>query len=210
MSPLPRLPRTASTRRALRRTVDLLVVALIAPVVVPLALFIALAIRIDSRGPILVRHQRLGRGGARFDLLKFRTMVPNADELKESLRDLNVLPWPDFKIPNDPRVTRIGGFLRKSSLDELPQLWNLVRGELTLIGPRPCSINLGDYALWQTERLEVTPGLFGRWQAEARGKANFDERCRMDIGDIRNRKVTTQIRVAYRSLAAVFTGQGAS
>jgi lipopolysaccharide/colanic/teichoic acid biosynthesis glycosyltransferase len=190
--------------------VDIVVVAAIAPVALLVALLVVIAIRIDSRGPILVRHQRLGRGAERFDLLKFRTMVPNADELKEALRELNVLPWPDFKIPNDPRVTRVGALLRKSSLDELPQLWNLVRGELTLIGPRPCSINLGDYALWQTERLEATPGLFGRWQAEARGKANFAERCRMDIGDIRNRDVTTQIRVAYRSLAAVFTGQGAS
>jgi lipopolysaccharide/colanic/teichoic acid biosynthesis glycosyltransferase len=210
MSPLPRLPRTSSTRRALRRTVDLLVVLAASPLVLVVAVGVAVAIRVDSRGPVLIRHKRLGRGGARFDLLKFRTMVPNADELKESLRDLNVLQWPDFKIPNDPRVTRIGTILRKSSLDELPQLWNLVRGDLTLIGPRPCSIDLGHYALWQTERLEVTPGLFGRWQAEARGKANFDERCRMDIGDIRHHTVSTQIRVAYRSLAAVFTGQGAS
>ena len=193
-----------------RRAIDLLVVLVVAPVVVPLLLVLAVAIRLDSPGPIFVSHARLGQGAVPFRLFKLRTMTRDADERKAELAHLNVLTWPDFKIPDDPRVTRVGRILRKTSLDELPQLWNIVRGDLTLVGPRACSVDVRSYALWQTERLEARPGLFGRWQAEARGRATFDERCRMDIAELRTRTVTSQLRVAVKTLRSVITGNGAS
>lgn len=195
---------------AARRVVDLIVVAVLAPVVVPLVALLALAVKLDSPGPVFVMHERLGQGGARFRLYKLRTMTADAEERKAELAHLNVLTWPDFKIPDDPRVTRVGRVLRKTSLDELPQLWNIVLGQLTLVGPRACSVDIGAYELWQTERLEVRPGLFGTWQAEARGRADFDERCRMDIAELRTRTVGSQVRVALKTLRSVITGDGAS
>jgi lipopolysaccharide/colanic/teichoic acid biosynthesis glycosyltransferase len=197
-------------RKWSRRAVDLLVLAAAAPAVLPLVLVLAALVRLDSPGPAFVRHTRIGRGGRRFELLKLRTMVENAEELKERLRHLNVLPWPDFKIPNDPRVTRTGRILRKTSLDELPQLWNLLRGDMTLVGPRPCSISLDRYDLWQTERLEATPGLIGIWQAHARGRVSFRERCSLDIRQIRSLTVRGAVVLGWATLAAVLTGRGAT
>src|SRR5690606_4040872 len=111
----------------------------------------------------------------------FRTMVPNADALKEKYKHLNELEWPDFKITNDPRVTKIGKILRKTSMDELPQLFNVLKGEMSIVGPRPTDFGASDYLLWQTERLDFLPGLTGLWQITARGSVNMDERTRMDI-----------------------------
>jgi lipopolysaccharide/colanic/teichoic acid biosynthesis glycosyltransferase len=204
------LPRGSGLRRLSRRCFDVLTILAAAPIVVPLIAVIALAIRIDSPGPIFIRHRRVGLAGRRFQLVKLRTMVRNAEELKEQYRDLNVLPWPDFKIPDDPRVTRVGRFLRKASLDELPQFWNVIVGDLTLVGPRPCSVDVSHYELWQTERLEVQPGLFGRWQAEGRGRSTFSGRCRTDIRQIRNRSLRSDVGLTLKTLAAVVSGEGAT
>lgn len=203
------LPASRS-RRVARRLLDLVVLTVAAPLVVPLVLVLAALVKLDSPGPAFIRHRRVGRAGRQFDLFKLRTMVEDADELKEQLRHLNVLPWPDFKIPDDPRVTRVGRLLRRSSLDELPQLWNVVRGEMTLIGPRPCSIPLERYALWQTERLEVTPGIVGVWQATARGKASFAERCSLDIRQARSLSVPRALALSASTVVAVLTGRGAT
>jgi lipopolysaccharide/colanic/teichoic acid biosynthesis glycosyltransferase len=194
----------------IRRAVDVLAVAVTAPLALPLLAVAALAIRLDSPGPVFVRHERLGQGGRRITLWKLRTMVEDADRLKQELAHLNVLAWPDFKIPNDPRVTRVGRFLRRTSLDELPQLWNVLRGDLTLVGPRPCSVGVDKYVLWQTERLEATPGLFGRWQARGRAAVSFDERCRMDIGELRSRSLRAELRVTLETLLALVAGRGAA
>jgi lipopolysaccharide/colanic/teichoic acid biosynthesis glycosyltransferase len=192
-----------------RRAVDIAVVVALAPLAVPLVALFALAAAVESPGPVFVRHRRVGLGGKRVEILKLRTMVPNAEDLKQSLAHLNVRAWPDFKIPNDPRVTRVGRFLRRTSLDELPQLWNLLRGDVTLVGPRPCSIDVAKYELWQTERLEAVPGLFGRWQAVGRGSAEFDDRCRMDIAQIRDTSVAGQARLAAATVSGVVQGRGA-
>jgi lipopolysaccharide/colanic/teichoic acid biosynthesis glycosyltransferase len=189
---------------ALRRAVDLAVLLLAAPFALPLVLILALAIKMDSPGPVFIAHKRIGRGGRVFRLFKLRTMVQNAEELKAELAHLNVLPWPDFKIPDDPRVTRVGRWLRKTSLDELPQLWNVARGDMTLVGPRPCSIDVGKYLLWQTERLEMTPGLMGRWQAQGRNHADFASRCRMDIVQARSQSVLLELGLALTTVRAVF------
>jgi lipopolysaccharide/colanic/teichoic acid biosynthesis glycosyltransferase len=194
----------------LRRVADLAILVMTAPLTIPLGLLLALAVKIDSRGPVLIRQPRVGLGGRRFDLLKLRTMVKDADGLKDGLSHLNTLSWPDFKIPGDPRVTRVGRLLRRTSLDELPQLWNMLRGDVTLVGPRPCSVPVGKYELWQTERLEAMPGLFGRWQAEGRGKVSFADRCRMDIGQIKRQAPADELRLALRTLWALAVGRGAT
>ena len=128
------------------------------PLVAPALLICAIAIRLDSPGPILFTQQRTGQHGIRFGMYKFRTMVRDAEALKASLMHLNIHPPPDFKIIDDPRITRVGRFLRKTSLDELPQAVNVLRGEMSLVGPRPTSFAASTYDLWHTERLEAVPG----------------------------------------------------
>src|SRR5215210_9114790 len=187
----------------MRRVTDLLVLLLVAPAAILLVAILALAVKRDSPGPAFVAHRRLGKGGMPMNVWKLRTMVADAEQRKAELAHLNVLPWPDFKIPNDPRVTRLGRWLRRTSLDELPQLWNLVRGEMTLVGPRPCSIPLTRYRLWHTERLEVTPGLVGVWQSNGRNQVDFDDRCRMDITQIRGASATSGITMTAKTVRAV-------
>ena len=193
----------------LRRAVDVLVLAATAPLTVPLIGALALAVKLDSPGPAFVRIKRLGRDGRTFELLKLRSMRRDADRMREQLAHLNTMAWPDFKIADDPRVTRLGRVLRKSSLDELPQLYNVLRGQMTLIGPRPCSVALADYRLWQGERLEVTPGIVGRWQAEGRGTMDFAERCRLDISQVRTRSLRLNLLLVLATVRSVFTSKGA-
>jgi lipopolysaccharide/colanic/teichoic acid biosynthesis glycosyltransferase len=191
-----------------KRALDLTLCALALPVVLPVGLLCALAIRLESPGPMLFAQQRTGQHGVRFPMFKFRTMVQNAEELKASLQHLNILPPPDFKIPNDPRITRIGGFLRKTSLDELPQILNVIRGEMSIVGPRPTSFAASTYDLWHSERLEVVPGITGLWQIKGRGTMTFDERLRLDIEYIERRSTMLDLRLIAETALAVFKGSG--
>lgn len=194
---------------AAKRGIDLVVVVTLLPLLLPLCALIAVAIKVESpMGPVMFSQARTGRGGRRFQMLKFRSMVPNAEELKQQLAHLNELQWPDFKITNDPRVTRVGRFLRKTSLDELPQVFNVLRGEMTLVGPRPTSFSASTYRLWHTERLDVVPGLTGVWQIVARGESEFDERLRLDIAYIERRCLWLDIQILARTVGAVFSGRG--
>lgn len=202
-------PRSRAGARV-RRSTDIAVVIACAPLILVVVAVIVVAAKLDTPGPVFFRDRRLGYGGRPVHVLKFRTMVANAEELKVSLQHLSVLPWPDFKVPNDPRITRVGRWLRRSSLDELPQLWNVLKGELTLVGPRPSRIPLSEYRLWQTERLEARPGIFGKWQCEGRARVNFDDRCRMDIRQVRERSLRRQLGFACRTFTAVLSGTGAS
>ncbi len=142
----------------------------------PVFLAVALAIKLGDGGPIFFVQQRTGYLARRFPLFKFRTMVPNAEALKEALRKFNVHgdSSPDFKLIEDPRVTRVGRFLRKTSLDELPNLWNIVRGEMSFVGPRPTSFDAATYAMRHLPRLAVRPGLTGLWQVSGRANVDFD------------------------------------
>jgi lipopolysaccharide/colanic/teichoic acid biosynthesis glycosyltransferase len=200
---------TRTATPIVRRVVDLLMLALAAPIVVPLVALLAVAVKLDSPGPAFVRIPRLGRDGQPFGLLKLRSMRRDADRMKEELRHLNTMAWPDFKIADDPRITRLGHLLRKYSLDELPQLYNVLRGDMTMVGPRPCSVKLADYDLWQSERLDVTPGVVGRWQAEGRGAMDFTERCRLDIRQLRSRSATVNVRLFVATVRSVFDTRGA-
>ncbi len=195
--------------RTVKRAVDLVVCALVLPLLMPIFLACAVAVRLDSPGPITFGQARTGRDGRRFKMYKFRTMVQNAEELKEELRHLSIVPWPDFKIIDDPRITRVGKILRKTSLDELPQFINVLLGHMTLVGPRPTSFAADTYSLWHTARLEVAPGLTGLWQVEGRNAATFDERLRMDITYIANMRPMFDLKIILKTVPAVLMRKGA-
>jgi lipopolysaccharide/colanic/teichoic acid biosynthesis glycosyltransferase len=193
-----------------KRLMDLALVVITLPFWLPLNGIIALLIRVTSPGaPVVFKQLRTGQGGRRFAMYKFRTMVPNAEELKSQYAHLNELQWPDFKITNDPRITRIGRFLRKTSLDELPQLFNVLKGDMSLVGPRPTSFGPETYKLWQTSRLDVKPGLTGLWQIIGRAQLEFDDRLRLDIAYIERASLWFDINILMRTVAAVFEQRGA-
>lgn len=193
-----------------KRIIDLVLVLVSSPFWIPLLFLVGLFVWIDSPGASVIFFQnRTGRGGARFKMYKFRTMVPNAEELKAKYAHLNELQWPDFKITNDPRITRVGRILRKTSLDEIPQLINVVKGEMSLVGPRPTSFGSETYKLWHTERLDVTPGMTGLWQVFGRGKLEFDDRLRLDITYIEKRSILLDMYILFLTVFAVFKQRGA-
>jgi lipopolysaccharide/colanic/teichoic acid biosynthesis glycosyltransferase len=198
-----------SAYRRLKRAIDLLICLLGAPLVLPLLIVIALLIRIDSPGSIVFRQMRTGKGGRRFRIYKFRTMVSNAEELKLVYAHLNELAWPDFKITNDPRVTRVGRILRRTSLDELPQLLNVIKGDMSLVGPRPTDFSPETYRLWHTKRLEVPPGITGLGQVCGRANLEFDQRLRLDIIYIDRQSIWLDVQIMARTALAVFSGEGA-
>jgi lipopolysaccharide/colanic/teichoic acid biosynthesis glycosyltransferase len=192
-----------------KRSLDLAIVLVFGiPAAITVALC-AIAIRLESPGKALFSQLRTGKNGRRFKLWKLRTMVYNAEQLKEKYRHLNELPWPDFKITNDPRITWVGRFLRKTSLDELPQLWNVLTGDMSLVGPRPTSFASSTYSLWHTERLEFTPGLTGLWQVLARAESTFDERLRLDLAYIRGYSLWLDLELLLATALVVFTSKGA-
>ncbi|MDP1713492.1 MAG: sugar transferase [Anaerolineales bacterium] len=194
----------------LKRTIDLTLVILSSPFWLPVVGILGLIITLTSPGaPAIFTQFRTGKGGKRFSMYKFRSMVSNAEELKEKYAHLNELQWPDFKITNDPRVTKVGNILRKTSLDELPQLINVLKGEMSLVGPRPTSFGAETYKLWQTERLDVIPGLTGLWQIIGRASMEFDDRLRLDIAYIERRSLWMDISILFLTMFAVFKGRGA-
>ena len=206
---VPRVLSDAGYRRA-KRALDLAVSIALLPIIVPVLLLCALAIRLDSPGPVFFSQSRTGRGGHRFRMWKLRTMARNADELKAQYAHLNELTYPDFKISNDPRITRVGRVLRKTSLDELPQIVNVLMGDMSLVGPRPTSFSASTYRLWHTARLEVQPGITGLWQISGRNELDFDDRLRLDVAYIRNRSITLDISILVRTLGTVASGRGAN
>lgn len=197
--------------RIAKRALDLLVVLTAAPLWVPVLVLCALAVKLDDpRAPVFFRQRRVGFGGRPFTMHKFRTMVPDAEEQKEGLWHLNELQWPDFKITRDPRVTHPGRFLRKTSLDELPQLLDVLRGTMSLVGPRPTSVSPEDHILWQTERLDVKPGITGLWQLHGRATTLFDDRSRLDIAYIQRRTMSLDLQILIRTIPAVLSRRGAA
>jgi lipopolysaccharide/colanic/teichoic acid biosynthesis glycosyltransferase len=194
--------------RLAKRAFDVLVCLVAMPVLLPLLGACAIAIRLESPGPIVFTQDRTGQHGRRFKLYKFRTMVQNAEEIKEQLRPLSIVPWPDFKVLNDPRITRVGDFLRRTSLDELPQILNVLRGEMSLVGPRPTSFAASTYELWHTERLEVIPGITGLWQVKGRNSADFDARLRMDVEYMERASFAYDLKLLFLTVAAVAGRKG--
>jgi lipopolysaccharide/colanic/teichoic acid biosynthesis glycosyltransferase len=195
--------------RAAKRVFDLTLAVILLPLVLPVLAICALAIFLESPGAVIFTQQRTGLHGHRFRMFKFRTMVTNAEELKASLQHLNILPPPDFKIIDDPRITRVGRILRKSSLDELPQIINVLKGDMSFVGPRPTSFAASTYDVWHTERLEVTPGITGLWQVHGRNRMTFDERLRLDIEYVRTISLGLDLKIIARTVISAFSTPGA-
>jgi lipopolysaccharide/colanic/teichoic acid biosynthesis glycosyltransferase len=193
-----------------KRFMDIFLIVATIPVWLPLTGIIALLVYLTSPGaPVIFTQLRTGKGGRRFYMYKFRTMVPEAEQLKAKYAYLNELQWPDFKITHDPRITRIGKFLRKTSLDELPQVFNVLKGEMSLVGPRPTSFGPETYQLWHTHRLDVLPGITGLWQVFGRAELEFDDRLRLDIAYIERASLRLDFYILLITIIAVFQQRGA-
>ncbi len=195
---------------AIKRTMDLIVSVSMLTVTAPLLLIAALAIRLDTPGPVFFRQVRVGRDGRRFTMYKLRTMTADAEEQLDSLIDLDALDEPAFKIADDPRVTRVGRVLRRSSLDEVPQFINVVTGNMSLVGPRPeeeAVVALYDER--QRQRLRVKPGLTGPMQVAGRGGLTFEERLALERDYVDNLTITGDIKILLRTPRAVIRGDGA-
>lgn len=196
--------------RLLKRAFDLTLGVPALMALSPLMAAIAIAIKLDSPGPVIFKQERVGRGGRHFTAYKFRSMRVGAEAELAELSELNEATGPLFKMRRDPRVTRVGGWLRRSSLDELPQLGNVVRGEMSLVGPRPpIPAEVEQYEPWQRHRLEVRPGLTGLWQVSGRSELPFDEMVLLDIYYIENWSLAMDFVIMLRTLPAVVSGHGA-
>jgi lipopolysaccharide/colanic/teichoic acid biosynthesis glycosyltransferase len=177
----------------------------------PLFAVIAVAIKATSRGPVFFRQRRSGLGGREFVMLKFRSMVADAESRKADLMVRNEQDGPAFKISNDPRTTRLGRFLRQTSIDELPQLWNVLRGEMSLVGPRPLPCDeTAACRGWLRQRLDVTPGLTCIWQVQGRSTVSFSDWVRMDVQYIRSRSLGGDMKLLLQTVPAVVSRRGAS
>lgn len=192
-----------------KRGFDIAACLVAAPIVLPLVLICAVAVRCSSPGPIFFRQKRTGQGGRLFEMLKFRSMVADAELRKADLKESKGIFGPDFKMEYDPRITWVGSLLRKTSLDELPQLWNVLKGDMSLVGPRPTSFGIETYQRWHAERLEVKPGLTGLWQIRARGDVDFDYRVRLDIAYVRQRSLLLDLWILLRTPPCVIAQRGA-
>jgi exopolysaccharide biosynthesis polyprenyl glycosylphosphotransferase len=193
-----------------KRAFDLVVSSLALVGLLPVIVAVAVAIKVDSRGPVLFKQERVGKDGRRFNVWKFRTMVIDAEAQLDSLRHLNEAEGPLFKMVNDPRVTRVGRFLRALSLDELPQLANVQRGEMSLVGPRPALAR--EMEGWTTdlhERLRVKPGLTGMWQVSGRSDVSFEEYVRLDLYYVDNWSLWTDLAIVAKTVPTVLFRRGA-
>jgi exopolysaccharide biosynthesis polyprenyl glycosylphosphotransferase len=175
----------------------------------PVMVVTAILIKLDSRGPVFFIQERVGESGKIFRICKFRTMVANAEDLLDQLIDLDTLEEPVFKLKDDPRVTRIGRFLRRWSIDELPQLFNVLKGDMSLVGPRPEEVRIVRYYNgWHRQRLQAKPGMTGPVQVNGRGDLSLEERVRLEIDYIRNHSLGRDLRILLQTVPAVIRGHG--
>lgn len=195
---------------ALKRGFDLLVTTIGLIITSPIWLLTALAIRLDSPGAVLFKQERSGSQGVPFTLYKFRSMFLGAEEQLDQLQNRNEAEGPMFKIKDDPRRTRVGRFIRQTSLDEVPQLINVLRGEMSLVGPRPAIPNeVAQYQDWHRKRLDVLPGITGLWQVSGRSDLSFDEMVMLDIYYTENWSVGLDLQILLRTVPQVLFGDGA-
>lgn len=192
-----------------KRLFDVAFALLTLPLTLPVLGACALLIWLKEGRPIIFAQDRTGRAGRRFKLYKLRTMVKDAAERKQELMSANEQSGPDFKIARDPRITPLGAFLRKYSLDELPQVVNVLRGDMSLVGPRPTSFEASSYDLWHTERLEIAPGLTGLWQISGRAEIDFDTRVRLDLQYVERRSLLFDAWILMRTVREVVRPRGA-
>ncbi|HTD95651.1 MAG TPA: exopolysaccharide biosynthesis polyprenyl glycosylphosphotransferase, partial [Edaphobacter sp.] len=193
----------------LKRMLDITLSSIALLVASPIMLGIAIWVKMDSEGAIFYKAQRIGRKGRTFSCFKFRTMVQNADRLKADLEHMNERDSVLFKIANDPRVTRVGAVLRKYSLDELPQFYNVLLGDMSLVGPRPpMAAEVEQYDLAHLRRLDVLPGITGLWQVEARQDPSFDSYISLDTAYVENWSLMMDLKILARTVGVVLSGTG--
>jgi lipopolysaccharide/colanic/teichoic acid biosynthesis glycosyltransferase len=207
---MPSPENTTGLQRKAKRTLDAAVAITMLACCTPLLVMIAILIKLDSPGPVLIRQQRVSRSRRPFTLYKLRSMVANADELRAAILDLNESDGPMFKIRDDPRCTRVGKFMRRLSLDELPQLWNVLTGDMSLVGPRPPFMHEveADF-LRQSRRLQVLPGMTGLWQVSGRSLLRYDDMIGLDLRYTRTWSLWLDLRILARTVPVVATGWGA-
>ncbi len=198
------------TKHLIKRTIDIILVLLSAPISVPLALLVALAIKLDSPGPILFPHRRVGKDGHEFNMFKFRSMCDGADQMREDMIRQTGADPKRPKWENDPRITRVGHWIRRASIDELPQLINVWRGEMSIVGPRPPTPDeVKHYEAWHRQRLNTLPGVTSLWQVSGRSKVPFEEQCLLDIYYIENWSIGLDFQIMLRTIPNVLMGNGA-
>jgi exopolysaccharide biosynthesis polyprenyl glycosylphosphotransferase len=192
-----------------KRIIDIVGSAILMLVLAPLMAVLALLVRLDSSGPVLFRQERVGLQGRTFTMIKFRSMCCNAEQQVADLRVHNLINGHAFKLERDPRVTRVGRFLRRTSLDELPQLWNVLHGQMSLVGPRPpLSCEVADYDIWHRRRLSMKPGMTGLWQVNGRRESEFDHWVEKDLEYIDTWSLWLDLKIIARTMPAMLSGQG--
>ena len=176
----------------------------------PIFLIVSILIRLESKGEIIFKQKRVGLNGEEFEIYKFRSMVANAEELKEKLAEENEMSGPMFKMKDDPRITKVGKFIRKTSIDELPQLINVVKGEMSLVGPRPSlPKEVAEFEEWMNERLLVKPGLTCYWQVSGRNNIDFEDWMKLDIKYVRERNFWLDIKLILKTILVLFGDENA-
>lgn len=195
----------------LKRTLDIVgsLVGLI--LLSPVIIIVALLIRKESKGPVIFSQKRIGLNEKSFEMYKFRSMVPNAEELKKKLLEKNEMSGPMFKMKDDPRITKIGKFIRKTSIDELPQLINVLKGEMSLVGPRPSLPHeVEKFEDWMLKRLEVKPGLTCYWQVSGRNNIDFEEWMQLDVDYVEDRNLFLDVKLIFKTVFVLFGDKNAS
>ena len=177
----------------------------------PVIAIVACAVKFTSKGTVFFSQKRVGKNGELFDMYKFRSMVVNAEELKEKLAHQNEMSGPMFKMKDDPRVTKVGKFIRKTSLDELPQLWNVLKGDMSLVGPRPSlPKEVAQFEKWMYKRLSVKPGLTCFWQVSGRNNIDFEDWMKLDIKYVDERNIWIDIKLIFKTVLVLFGDKNAS
>jgi exopolysaccharide biosynthesis polyprenyl glycosylphosphotransferase len=205
-----RKARLESLNLALKRGLDIIFSLLVLVLLSPLLILIAIVIKLDSPGPILFRQKRVGKNGKLFTMLKFRSMVADAEVRLKEVEHLNEADGPLFQIKDDPRVTRVGKIIRRLSIDELPQFFNVLKGDMSIVGPRPALPNeAATYEEWHKRRLNVAPGITGFWQVLGRNELPFDEMVKLDLNYIQNWSLSLDLKLILKTITAVFRKRGA-
>lgn len=197
--------------RFIKRLFDVFASSIAVVILSPLFLIIAICIKVDDpKGPVFYSQIRVGKDGKHFKMFKFRSMVTNADELLEKLRDKNEVNGAMFKMKNDPRITKVGRFIRKYSLDELPQLINVVSGSMSIVGPRPPLVSeVAEYTDYDKQRLMVKPGATGMWQVGGRNDVDFPEMVRLDLTYIQERSIWLDLKIMFETIKVMIVPNGA-
>ncbi len=199
-----------SLYEVIKRLIDVVCSFLGVLVLSPLFIIIAIIIKTTSKGPVFFSQKRVGKNGKEFDMYKFRSMVVNAEELKEKLAAQNEMSGPMFKMKDDPRVTKVGKFIRKTSLDELPQLWNVLKGDMSLVGPRPSlPKEVAQFEEWMYKRLEVKPGLTCYWQVSGRNNIDFEDWMKLDIKYVEERSTWVDVKLIFKTVGVLFGDKNA-